>query len=83
MEERQNFTLSLPKTLLRKIKVLAAKRETSVSSLLTNLLADAVRQDDSYEESMRRLLARARKGFDLGTQGRITWTRDEVHERRS
>lgn len=81
MKDTQNFTVALSKDLLRKVKILAARRGTSVSSLLTRLLADVVRQDDEYAAAMRRLLARARHGYDLGTQGRIAWTRDEVHER--
>lgn len=81
MSERQNFTIAVPRDLLRKAKVLAAKRGTSISSLVTHVLADLVRQEDEYEAATRRILAGARRGLDLGTHGRIDWTRDEIHER--
>ena len=35
MKERQNVTLSLPKPLLRKLRVYAAERGQSMSSILT------------------------------------------------
>ena len=41
-----------------------------------------VDEKDEYERARRRDVARAAKGYDLGTHGRATWTRDELHERR-
>ena len=77
--EKQNITLAIPKKLLRRVKVLAAQRETSVSALLTSLLEQLVRREDSYERAMREAFADMEKG--LLRVGEITWTRDEVHER--
>ncbi len=37
--------------------------------------------DADYQEKKKRFLARMEKGFDLGTNGVIAWTRDEIHER--
>ena len=34
-----------------------------------------------YERAKQRLLARLENPPDLGTNGKITWTRDEIHER--
>lgn len=77
----QNVTLSLPREILRKAKLLAIKRKTSLSTLLANTLAEVVEHDEGYEEAMRRNLQWLKEGHDLGTQGKITWTRDELHER--
>ena len=79
--ETQNITLSLPRALLRKAKVVAAKRQVSVSALVARTLEDVVRQDDEYDVTIERALARARRGFDLGTRGAIALSRDDLHAR--
>jgi DNA polymerase IIIc chi subunit len=81
LTEKQNITLAIPKSLLRKAKVVAAERQTSLSALLTQLLIDLVKQEDQYEQARQRSLALLEQGFHLGTQGKITWSRDELHER--
>ena len=80
--ETQNVTLSLPKTLLRKVKHLAVERETSISRLLVEALEEMIRHSDAYEEARLRWMESIKHPRDLGTGGRITWTRDELHERR-
>lgn len=79
--ETQNVTVALPRALLRKLKVVAAKRETSISALLSASLEEIVRREGEYESAMRRALGRARKGYDLGTGGHLSIQRDELHER--
>jgi len=76
---KQNITLSLEKGILKKAKLLAANRETSVTKLLAEELSRIVLQDDRYESAKRRALARLRKGFHLG--GQILARREELHER--
>ena len=61
--------------------VVAAKRETSISALLTASLQEIVRHEDEYESAMTRALARARRGYDLGTGGNLRIQRGELHER--
>lgn len=80
--ERQNVTLSLPKALLKKAKIIAAKREKSLSELLRESLEEKVRQETGYKEAMERQIRLMKKGFNLGTKGQITISRDELHERR-
>jgi len=77
---KQNITLAVDKDLLKKARVLAAKRETSVSKLLSEQLARIVSEDNQYEASKKKALSRLKRGFHLG--GRILATRDELHERR-
>ena len=81
MKETQNITLALPKALLKKARRLAADRETSVSALLAEALANAVDNVGRYETARRRHLAGLEKAADLGTSGRASWTRDALHER--
>ena len=79
--EKQNITLAIPKSLLRKAKVIAAERQTSLSALLTQLLSELVKQEDEYEQARQRSFAMMEQGFNLGTYGQISWSRDELHER--
>ena len=79
--ETQNITLSLPKEILRKVKLIAVQRGTSVSGLLTQTLEKLVEQEDGYAHAQRRHIHWVRQGLDLGTGGQIVTRRDELHER--
>jgi len=79
--ERQNVTLSLPKDTLRKAKILAAERQTSLSALLTETLEQIVAKSDMYTIAKQRQLTLMEKGFDFGLTETILWSRDELHER--
>jgi hypothetical protein len=79
--ETQNITLSLPKEILHKVKLIAARQGTSVSGLLTRLLEEVVVREEGFEAARRRNLAILETGFDLGTEGTIPWSRDNIHER--
>lgn len=80
--ERQNVTLSLPKLLLKKAKVIAASKEKSLSELLRESLEQKVREANGYKKARQRQLKLLKEGLDLGTKGDIATTRDEVHDRR-
>ncbi|HRN69535.1 MAG TPA: CopG family transcriptional regulator [Promineifilum sp.] len=77
----QNITLSLPKDTLLKARLLAVRRGTSVSGLLAGELERLVSEDEAYEQARQSALMRLEQAFDLGTNGRITAGRDELHER--
>jgi len=79
--ETRNITLAIPKEVLLKIKLLAVKRQTSVSGLLTQTLERLVQQEDAYTHARQRHLQWLEEGADLGTNGHITTQRDELHER--
>jgi hypothetical protein len=81
MESTQNITLAIPKDVLRKAKILAVQKNTSLSGLLTQTLVEMVSREEGYDQARQRNLAMLKKGFDLGTQGNITWKREELHER--
>jgi hypothetical protein len=78
---KQNVTLALPADTLRRLKVLAAERGSSISRMLTEQLEELLDRESGYERARRRSLATLSRGFDLGTEGKRTWTRDELHER--
>lgn len=77
----QNITLSLPKDTLLKVKLLAVRRGTSVSSLLAGELERLVAEDEAYARGRQSHLARLETATNLGTNGQIVTSRDELHER--
>jgi predicted transcriptional regulator len=79
--ENQNVTLSVPRELLKRVKRLAADRDTSVSALMTEALARLTDEDRRYSAARKRALGALKSARSLGTRGRRTWTRDELHER--
>ena len=84
--ETQNLTLSLPRALVRRLKVIAAQRDTSITALVTRSLEDLANDTEYYREATERLLEHAESVTSV-TSGGIPdrehrWTRDELHERR-
>ncbi|MFN2106839.1 MAG: CopG family transcriptional regulator [Candidatus Promineifilaceae bacterium] len=79
--ETQNITLSLPRDLLLKVKLLAVRRQTSVSGLLAGELERLVLEDEAYTRAYQRSELLMKEGFDLGTYGELNVTREELHER--
>lgn len=77
--EMQNITLSLPKPILRRVKILAVQRQSSVSRLLTQAVEKMLEEETEYEAARRRQTALLTKGFNLGF--RKPASRDEIHER--
>ncbi|HCC78035.1 MAG: hypothetical protein A2X25_00275 [Chloroflexi bacterium GWB2_49_20] len=77
--QNQNITLSLPKTVLRKIKLLAAKRQSSVSRLLTRAAEKMLEEETEYDAAHKRQRALLEIGFNLGF--RKTASRDDLHDR--
>lgn len=75
-----NITLSLPKDILQKVKLIAVKRHTSVSRLLTRLLEEMVAREEGYERARKRHVGRLDEN-NLGTRGRPIWRREDLHER--
>jgi HSP90 family molecular chaperone len=76
---KQNITLSLEKEIIKKGKVVAARKDTSVSKMLSDLLKSMVEDDERYEAAKKNALQLLKKGIRLG--GAITWKREELHER--
>jgi Family of unknown function (DUF6364) len=80
--ETQNITLAIPKKTLQKIKVIAAKRNSSISRLVTDALEKLANEETNYVEARDRQVKLIRDGVNLGYgKGKLP-TRDELHERR-
>ncbi len=63
------------------VKVIATRRGMSISRLLAETLLQLATRDEAYERARSHALAGLKAPPNLGTQGRRTWTRDELHER--
>jgi len=79
METTQNLTVRLDQATIRKAKVLAAQRGTSVSKLVARTIEKLVGDDEAYEAARRKASALMQRGFHLGGEVRVS--RDELHER--
>ncbi len=78
MAERQNLTVQMDRELIRKARILAAKRGTSVSGLVASELKRLIGDDEAYDAARRSALQLLEKGFHLGGK-RVS--REELHER--
>jgi hypothetical protein len=79
--ERQNITLSIPKDLLQKAKIIAVKNNTSLSGLLSDFIARIANEEEAYQMARSRHRRLLKKGFDFGLEAEIPWKREELHER--
>lgn len=78
MTKKQNLTVQLDRVTIRKARVLAARRGTSISALVAAQIQESVDAEDAYEAARRTALEWLGQGFHLG--GRLV-SRDELHER--
>jgi hypothetical protein len=76
---RQNVTISLTRQTLQKVRVLAARRATSISGLLAEQIEILVGEEEAYERAQRQAMALLDQSFHMG--GVIRASRDELHER--
>jgi hypothetical protein len=77
--EKQNVTVSLSRQILKKAKILAARRETSISGLLAQQIELLVGNEEVYERAEKLAMSLLDQGFAMG--GTAQTSRDELHER--
>ncbi len=76
---KANLTLQLDADVIRRARIVAAKRGTSVSALVARELDALVDREDRYEDARRRavdLMIAAKP------RGRRSWTRDDIYAER-
>ncbi len=74
----RNVTVTLEEEAARWARVYAARRDSSLSRVLADMLRERMTEEDRYEKAMRRALAR--KPF-LKSNGRYP-SRQELQDRR-
>jgi len=76
---KQNVTVSLSVQTIKKAKLLAARRSTSISGLLAEQIESLVGAEEAYAAAHRSALELMEKGLHLG--GGAPLTRAELHAR--
>jgi hypothetical protein len=76
---KQNVTISLDRQTIRKAKIVAARRDTSISGLLAKQIEILVGEEEAYERGERQARALLEGGFHMG--GGVPVSREELHER--
>lgn len=76
---KQNLTVSLDQQTVRRAKILAARRSTSISGLVAQQIEIMAAEEEGYARAERQALRLLERGFHLGSESRAG--RDELHER--
>ncbi len=75
-----NVTLSIEKSLLKRARIIALKNDTTVNAMIRDFLEREVSKyespADSTVDALEKLFAKTQVSL-----GKITWSRDELHER--
>ena len=74
---KQKITLSIEKDIIKKGKIIAAQKDTSISKMLSEQLKQIIDREEQYEAAKRSALQTLKKGFRLG--GKITWKREDLY----
>jgi hypothetical protein len=75
----KNITISMPDDLARKVRVMAAEEDTSMSQFLCRLAEEKVRSKCSYQAAMERYWSRKHGG--IRTEGGPLPSRESLYDR--
>jgi predicted transcriptional regulator len=73
---KRNLTIQLDDDLIRRAKVIAAERGTSVSGLVTQQITELIEARDRYIRARKSALEMMATASDRGGRN---WTRDELY----
>lgn len=76
---KTNLTLQLDADVIRRARVVAARRGTSVSALVARELDQIAARDERYEDARRRALELM---ADAQPHGGRSWTREDIYAER-
>ncbi|HLJ68558.1 MAG TPA: DUF6364 family protein [Chloroflexota bacterium] len=76
---KQNLTIQLDKEIIRKARLLAVERSTSISRLVADQIERLVDGEERYQSARAAALEELHTGFHLG--GGVLPERAELHER--
>lgn len=78
---RKNVTVAIEAETLKEARHIAVERGMSLSALLGKTLEVLVRDEISYRRARNRQTALLDNPPDLGTKGKATWKREDLHDR--
>ena len=74
-----NITLNLPDEILDEVRVVAAKRKTTVNAMVRGFLTDVAKSEDRLSRVRARFRELAEKS--KAEVGPITWKREDLYDR--
>lgn len=77
----RNITIRINEDLAKQARVLAARRDTSISAMVAEILEKLVARESTFQSARKKELQRMKKGYTLGTRGMSSWSREDLHER--
>jgi hypothetical protein len=80
--EYQNITLSIPKDVLKKARIIAIQHGQSLSGIVTEYIRKIVENDAAYQQAYQRQTRSMEQGFDLKSESTSHFDREALHERR-
>jgi len=77
---KRNLTVELDVETIRKARVLAAQRDTSISGLVAREIERLVSEADAYAIARAQAMVLLERGYDMGSHESLP-SRDELHDR--
>jgi plasmid stability protein len=74
-----NITLNVPDDLLDEVRVVAAKRKTTVNAMVRDFLSEVAQSESALERRRKKLRELSEKS--KGELGPITWKREDLYDR--
>ncbi len=75
----KNITLSLDEEVIEKVRLVAAKKKTSLNAMVREYLTHMAERENRAKEAVHRMREIAEQG---GMEvGKVTWGREELHDR--
>lgn len=75
-----NITMTLDDDVIKKVKKIAVEKNTTLTGLVRDYLTRIAKREDQRIEEVIKQLTKIMNAPDTKI-GKITWTRDELHER--
>jgi predicted transcriptional regulator len=75
-----NVTMTLDDEIIKKVKKIAVEKNTTLTGIIRDYLTRLAKREDQRTEEIIKELSAMMNGGEVKI-GKITWTRDELHER--
>ncbi len=75
-----NVTMTLDDEIIKKVKKIAVEKNTTLTGIIRDYLTRLAKREDQRTEEVIDELSAVMNGGKVKI-GKITWTRDELHER--
>ena len=75
-----NITMTIDDTVIKKVKKIAIEKNTTLTGLVRDYLTGVAKREDLRAEEIISQLSKIMNSANMEI-GKITWTRDELHER--